>query len=122
MDEKCHVPANIAEDHIRQSLRWYFNQVYHSLRNLRAGNMVGYKMEAAEGIRPYLEAVFCFHDRRLVPYYKYLRWELDTYPLYKLNVSADELLDSITQILESGDHHVQQKLLQEAKRMFATEG
>jgi len=122
MDEKCHVPADIAEDHIRQSLRWYFNQVYHSLKNLRVGNMIGYRMEAAEGIRPYLEAVFCLHDRRLVPYYKYLRWELETYPLYKLNVSANELLDSITIILESGDYRVQQKLLWEAKRMFTEQG
>ena len=122
LDEKSKVPENIAEDHMRQSLRWYFNQVYHSLKNLRAGNMIGYHMEAAEGIRPFLEAIFCLHNRRLVPYYKYLRWELETYPLNKLNLSADELLQDITRILDNGDYRTQQKLLRETHRIFTVEG
>ena len=84
--------------------------------------MIGYHMEAAEGIRPFLEAIFCLHDRRLVPYYKYLHWELETYPLNKLNLSANELLQDITQILEDGDYHTQQKLLREAHRVFNAEG
>ena len=65
--------------------------------------MIGYRFEAAEGIRPFLEALFCLHDRRLVPYYKYLAWELKTYALYKLNLTGDELLHCLTKILESGD-------------------
>jgi hypothetical protein len=122
LDEVSHVPFVIAEGHIRQSLRWYFNQVYHSLKNLRAGNIFAYRMEAAEGIRPFLDAVFCLHDRRLVPYYKYLRWELENYPLYKLNLSLDEVLLCITQIMESGDYRIQQKLLREAQKVFTAEG
>jgi len=122
LDEKSHVPVEHVDDHIRQSLRWYFNQVYHSLKNLRAGNMIGYHFEAAEGIRPFLEAVFCLHDRRLAPYYKYLAWELETYPLYKLNLSGDDLVHCLTKILESGDWRTQQKLLHEAKRVFTLEG
>ena len=110
------------EDHIRVSLSWYFNQTYHSIKNYRAGNMIGYRFEAAEGIHPFLEAVFCLHDRRLIPYYKYLRWELENYPLYKLDLSAAELLHCLTQILETGDWRTQQRLLQEAKRVFTAEG
>lgn len=72
LDEAGRVPVERVEEHIRQSLRWYFNQVYHSLKNLRVGNEVGCRLEAAESIRPFLEAVFCLHERRLVPYYKYL--------------------------------------------------
>ena len=98
------------------------NQVYHSLKNLRAGNMVGYRMEAAEGIRPFLEALFCIHDRRLVPYYKYLQWELETYPLYKLSLSPDKLLRSIDQILDDGDYRTQQRLYRELERMLTPEG
>jgi predicted nucleotidyltransferase len=121
-DEKACVPEEIAEDHLRQSLRWYFNQVYHSLKNYRAGNQIGHRMEAAEGIRPFLEAVFCLHDRRLVPYYKYLRWELRHYPLNKLQISTDQLLASLSQILTTGDPRGQQKLFHEAQRMFTDEG
>lgn len=122
LDEAASVPIEHVEDHIRQSLRFYFNQVYHSLKNLRAGNVIGHRLEAAESIRPFLDAVFCLHDRRLRPYYKYLRWELETYPLDKFNLSADELLHCLTQILETGDWHTQQKLLREAQRMFTLGG
>lgn len=122
LDEASHVPLAHAEDHIRQSLRHYFNQVYHSFKNLRAGNRVGYRLEAAESIRPLLEAVFCLHNRRLVPYYKYLAWELETFPLYKLGLTADELLRCLLVILETGDWRTQQRLLQEARRMFTLAG
>ena len=122
LDEVSHVPVEHVEAQIRGSLRWYFNQVYHSLKNLRAGDTIGHRLEAAEGIRPFLEAVFCLHDRRLAPYYKYLRWELETYPLYKLSLSADELLDSLLRILETGDWHSQQRLLREGRRAFTSAG
>lgn len=122
LDEVSHVPSDHVEEHIRQSLRWYFNQVYHSLKNLRAGDMIGHRLEAAESIRPFLDAVFCLHDRRLTPYYKYLRWELETYPLSKLSLSPDELLGCLMQILETGDWRAQQRLLREAKRTFTAEG
>lgn len=122
LDEVSHVPPEHVEGQIWGSLRFYFNQVYHSLKNLRAGNMIGYRLEAAREIRPFLDAVFCLHDRRLAPYYKYLRWELETRPLYRLNLSADELLDSLLQILESGDWRTQQRLLREARRVFTEAG
>ncbi len=122
LDEMSHVPLERVEEQIRGSLRWYFNQVYHSLKNLRAGNMIGHRLEAAEGVRPFLEAVFCLHNRRLAPYYKYLRWELETYPLYKLNLSANELLECLVQILETGDWRAQQRLIREAKRTFTLAG
>ena len=122
LDEVSHVPLEHVDDQIQGSLRKYFNQVYHSLKNLRAGDTIGHRLEAAEGIRPFLEAVFCLHDRRLAPYYKYLRWELETRPLYRLNLSADELLGSLLQIVETGDWRTQQRLLREAKRVFTAAG
>jgi len=122
LDETGHVPPEYAETHIRGSLRYFFNQVYHSIKNLRNGNVIGHRLEAAAGIRPFLEAVFCAHNRRLVPYYKYLRWELETWPLTKLNQSADELLPCLMRVLGTGDYRAQQTLLAEAKRLFTDEG
>jgi len=51
-----------------------------------------------------------------------LEWELETYPLYRLKLSADELLDSLLQILETGDWRTQQRLLREAERVFTAAG
>ncbi len=79
-------------------------------------------MGGGGGERPFLEAIFCLHDRRLVPYYKHLQWELETYPFTKLALSADELLHSLTQILETGDWRTQQKLLRVAQKAFVAEG
>lgn len=64
LSEASHVPLEHATDHTRQSLRWFVNQTYHSLKNLRAGNIEGHRLEAAECVRPFFEAVFCLHDRR----------------------------------------------------------
>lgn len=122
LDETGHVPPEHVETYIRGSLRHFFNQVYHSIKNLRNDNIIGYRLEAAEGIRPLLEATFCAHDRRLVPYYKYLQWELETWPLTKLSLSTDELLQCLMRVLDTGDYRAQQTLLAEAQRLFTSEG
>ena len=54
--------------------------------------------------------------------YKYLRWELETYPLTQLHLSPDEPLRCLTRILETGDWRTQQKLLREAERAFTLAG
>jgi hypothetical protein len=121
LDEKARVPADHAEAHIRHSLRWFLNQVHHAIKNHRAGNAVGHRLEAVEAIRPFLSAVFCAHDRRLVPYYKYLQWELETFPLTQLSLSAGELLACFIRIMEKGDVPALQTLLKEAKWLFSAE-
>ncbi len=64
-DEKGRVPVEHVDALINQSLDWYINQVYRSLKCLRAGDPVGYRLEASESIRPMLQALFCLHDRRV---------------------------------------------------------
>lgn len=120
LDEKSCVPLEHTDEYLRVSLHWFINQVYHSIKSLRVGNMTAYRLEAAECIRPFLQAMFCMHDRRLVPYYKYLRWELEAYPLATLSIPADELLHDFEQLLATGDYRVQQKLLTEVQRVFGT--
>jgi len=122
IDEKSRVPAEHAWRYIDGSLDWYVNQVYRSIKDLRVGDLVSHRLEAAESIRPLLQALFCLHDRRLVPYYKYLGWELTRYPLYKLSLSGDELLRRLLSILEDGDYAAQQELLREVERVFRAEG
>lgn len=68
LDEKSRVPGEHVDEYVRFSLHWFVNQVYHSIKSLRAGNMSAYRLEAAECIRPFLQAMFGTHDRRLVLY------------------------------------------------------
>ncbi|MBA3533485.1 MAG: nucleotidyltransferase domain-containing protein [Ardenticatenales bacterium] len=122
LDEKGTVPAEHTQAHIRYSLNWFLNQVYHSIKCLRVQDRVAHRLEAAEATRPFLQALFATHERRLVPYYKYLRWELEHYPLHKLSLTVDELLNTLEQLLSEDSHRAQQKLLAEAQRLFSAEG
>ena len=116
------IPEEHAEAHIDFSLRYFFNQVYHSIKCLRIGNQAAYRFEVAEGIKPFLQAVFCLHERRPLAFYKYLAWELEHHPLEKLSLSSGELLDDIQSILDTGDYRVQQRLVREVEHLAHAEG
>ena len=122
LDEMSRIPEAQVKSYIEFSLRYFINQVYHSVKCLRVDDQIGYRFEAAEGIKPFLQAVFCLHDRRPLAFYKYLPWELEHYPLDKLSFSSDELLQTIQSILDTGDYRAQQSLLREVARIFPAEG
>jgi hypothetical protein len=122
LDETGRVPTEQVEKFINYSLRWFMNQAYHSLKCLRLGNATASHVEAAEGIKPFLQAVFCLHDRRVAPFYRYLDWELENYPLDKLEIDSSTLSDALLSIVKSGDYRAQQLLLREAERIFQREG
>jgi hypothetical protein len=87
---------------IRSSLDHYINQVYRSIKCHRDGNTVGFRLEAAQSIRPLLDVVFAFHGGRLRPYYKYLEWELTSFPLEHLPWSGGDFLKRLLAITTSG--------------------
>jgi len=122
LDEMSRIPEEQVTPYIDFSLRYFINQVYHSTKCLRVNNQIGYRFEAAEGIKPFLQAVFCLHDRRPFAFYKYLEWELEHYPLTKLRFSSSELLELIASILNTGDYKAQQTLIKEVERIFTAEG
>lgn len=102
IDAKARVPPEAIADFIEASLDYLINQLYRALKCLRGGDPAASRLEAAEAVKPYLDAVFALHGGRLRPYYKYLSWELETYPLDQLAVGPRELLDRLAAVL--GDH------------------
>ena len=122
VDEKSSVPEKHARAFVEGSLDGYVNRVYRSFKAHRAGDYLSYQLEAAESIPPLLRALFCLHGRRVAPYYKYLRWELEKDPLTKLSISSDELLEHILTIIQTGDYKGQQVLLREAERIARLDG
>lgn len=122
IDEKGHIPAECVEEFISSSLDYYINQVYRSIKCLREGKMFCYRLEAAESITPLLNALFALHDNRLRPYYKYIRWEVKKFPLYKLPWTGEEFLQMIMKILKDGGYINQQEILREVKKIFCSAG
>jgi hypothetical protein len=110
IDEKGRIPEEVKTNFIAGALDHFINQTYRSLKCFRDGTPVGARLEAAEAVTPFLNAVFALHDR-LRPYYKYLEWELNERPLTKFTLRSDELINDVFDILENGATPTLQKLL-----------
>ena len=122
IDEKGKVPASEVRNFVQGELDHYINQVYRSIKCLRDGNLIGYRFEAADSIKPLLDVLFAIHDRRLRPYYKYLQWELTEFPLHKFSWTADQLLAMIQTIFADGSYQAQQQIFREVERVLRAEG
>lgn len=125
IDEKGVVPEEVYESHIRANLDYYINSIYRSVKCTRSGDILGARLEASRGISGYLSVLFGVHNRRLLPYYKYLKWELQRDPLTKLEkagISGEELLAITDQIMKDGDLKAQHKLFIAIENLVRKEG
>jgi len=64
----------------RDYLDGYINQIYRAARNRRDSRHTLARLELMESVSWFLATLFALHGR-VRPYNKYLRWELETYPL-----------------------------------------
>jgi predicted nucleotidyltransferase len=78
----------------REYLDGYLNFCYRAAKSRRDGRPDAARLDELEAGPWLLETVFALHGR-VRPYNKYLRWELDTYPLPP-PWSADLLIDAVT--------------------------
>ena len=122
IDAKACVPAEAAPGFIRDSLDHAINQAYRALKCLRDGDPAASRLEAVEGVNPFFDAVFALHDGRLRPYYKYLRWELETWPLTQLPTGDARLIDRALEVLGDGGGPALSALLAETRPAFRAAG
>lgn len=87
---------------IETYLDGYLNFVYRSLKSHRDGRLLAARLDAVESLAWGLTVVFAL-ERRVRPYNKYLRWELERYPLDQPAWQAELLLPQLEAILDSGD-------------------
>jgi hypothetical protein len=122
IDAKARIPAAEVSRFIHASLDHALNQVYRALKCLRDGDPAASRLEAAEGVNPFLDAAFALHDGRLRPYYKYLRWELERWPLTQLPTSGAALMDRALDVLGPGGGPALSALLAQAHAAFRAAG
>jgi predicted nucleotidyltransferase len=72
--------AEEAVGHARTHLDNYVNQLYRCVKSRRDGFADAALLDERESVPWLLETVFALHGR-IRPYNKYLRWELETFPL-----------------------------------------
>jgi hypothetical protein len=99
IDLKGRAPPDAIPEFIHTSLDHALNQAYRGLKCLRDGDPAASRLEAAGGVNPFVDAVFALHSGRLRPFYKYLRWELETFPLDQLPFDGHVLIDRLAAVL-----------------------
>ena len=114
VEEKGALPVEAARQLAAEALDAYVNSYYRSLKNLRDGLALAAHLDAAESVPWFLTALFALHER-VRPYNKYLRWELERYPLEEW--SADSVLPALEQIVATGALEVQRALFRRMERL-----
>ena len=100
----------------------YINYLYRSLKCIRDGDIEAARLEAAFSIPSLLDVNFAIHKGRLRPYYKYLKWELKSFPLTKFPMTGQEIVSNLMKILINADYKVQQKFLIISEQILRQEG
>jgi hypothetical protein len=122
IDSKADVPEAARAAFIDASLDHLINQLYRGLKCLRDGDPMASRLEASEGVKPFLDAVFALHGGRLRPYYKYLAWELQTHPLSLLPFSGQTLIARLQDGLSPRAALALRELVADTHRLFLESG
>lgn len=122
IDAVARIPAEAVPGVVHGALDHALNQAYRALKCVRDGNLQAGRLEAAEAVAPFLDAAFALHDGRLRPYYKYLAWELETYPLTKLPFDPPSLMLQLEKMLESEGWATPGRLLAASQAAFRAGG
>lgn len=99
----------------------YVNQFYRALKCLRDGNRDAAKLELAESVGPLLAAMFALHGR-LNPYYKYLKWELENFPLALFPWDPARLHALLMDLSSGVNPGTIREVLRETERVFRSHG
>lgn len=119
VDEKGTLPADVARERCGH-LDGYINLAYRSLKNGRDGRPLAALLDAGESIAPLLTAIYAMHGR-MRPYNKYLRWDLEGWPLADLPWGIDEFLELLARIA-AGDPTAQRAMFAGVRAMAGKHG
>ena len=122
LDDKAKVPEKFLSKFIAGALDGYVNFLYRSLKCIRDGDIEAARLEAAFSLPVFLDVIFAIHDGRLRPYYKYLKWELESFPLIKFPMTGEEIVNNLMKILDSADNKAQRKFLNTTEIILRKEG
>jgi predicted nucleotidyltransferase len=118
---KSVLPENAAEALAAGALDAYINSYHRSAKNGAAVLAVEAHLDAAESVAPFLTTLFAVHQR-VRPFNKYLRWELESFPLGDELWNPDILLPRLDAIVATGGLAPQQSLFRDAEALARQHG
>jgi hypothetical protein len=119
--EKATPPPAASRHLATGALDGYINSYYRSLKNHRLGLDVESHLDAAESINHFLDTLFAIYGR-VRPYNKYLRWELQSFPLEGGRWRPEPLLELIARIVRAGDPGDQRALFRSIEELAREQG
>jgi hypothetical protein len=119
--EKGVLPPRAAHDVASRALDGYINSYHRSAKNAGLGLSIEARLDAAESVAPFLTALFAVHGR-VRPFNKYLRWDLETYPLGDALWGADALLPRLETFVSTGALREQQTLFRDVEALARKHG
>jgi hypothetical protein len=119
---KGRIPPDDVARTIHDALDHALNQAYRALKCERDADAAASRLEAAEGVNPFIDAAFALHGGRLRPFYKYLDWELAKHPLDQLPFGAADLRARLLAVLAPGGATALCRLLAESEPAFRAAG
>jgi hypothetical protein len=122
IDSKARVPAEAVAPFVAASLDHALNQLYRALKCDRDGLSEACRLEAAQGVTPFIDALFAVNGGRLRPYYKYLRWELTEHPLSSSPFDAEALIQRLAAVVAPGGAFALQELMVATAALFRAAG
>jgi hypothetical protein len=120
LDEKGSLPRDEARRIAAEALDAYINQSYRSAKNVLDGDPFAGRLDALESLPYALTTLFAL-NQRVRPYNKYLRWELEHYPLPGDEWSAARLLPLLEAVAE-GDLTAQRLLFRQIEALARERG
>ena len=118
---KSTLPSAVAHSVAAEYLDDYVNSYYRAAKNLRSGLVFEADLDAAASVGAALSFLFAAHER-VRPFNRFLRWELEQYPLPGDLWTAESLLPRLQVILASGDIGEQQRLFRDIERLARSHG
>lgn len=109
IDEKGVLPPDHVSRVVKKALDAYLNLLYRSVKNDRDGNLFSSHFDACESLSSLLTFLFAV-EGKIRPYNKFLKWELENYPLRNLSIVPSDFLRKIELIINTGDIEIQKEL------------
>lgn len=117
--QKSLFPSDVARSVARAALDDYINSYYRALKNGRLGLTTEAHLDAAESIPPLLTALFAIHER-VRPFNRFLRLELEHFPLPGQIWEVGRLLPRLRSVLVTGDPATQAALFRDVEALART--
>jgi len=100
VDQKCRLNKSELAQYLDENLESLYNYIYRSCKHKQNHYSFGSHLRAVQTIQCFLEILFAL-DCRVAPYYKYLEWEIKSFPVSEFPIDPETIISHLKNILHT---------------------